>query len=972
MIRYLATLCFALSISLSYAQDFHLKSYYERTQINSGFVYDILQDNIGYITVLSGDGVHQLQGGIWDKLVDLNELNNTYPSAATALKSGLLIGNSYGELFLYEKGEINQIKSPIKNKITDIVSFDERFFVRDINNNLLILNKEYDYETLLNDNVLSIGISNNELLILREDAISKWDSKSAVFIPFLQNELKINNCLFTQSGKVLMSNSKRMYLAESSTLKIYDSLKLDFNIIKSWTLGSKVYFGYNGQVVIYEHNNNKLNYYGKIGRQSGLNGGEINSLYEDTEGQLWLGTNEQGLFSLPKLHYAEFKALPTKIKSLYKDGEDIYALSNNKVYQLKLTGEVEIEFIEYFNGNTNYQAFIVQDGSIFLADKQFIYVKNKDKINKIALPTSDLRINKLQLFGDRLYISTITHGVYLYNLEDPSGTWINWDTKTGLSHNDIAMVYEFPNTSDTWIFTNGAGLVKYDGNSFEYFGYSTGLRSFDVNDIAVIGENLWIASSGEGVYRINTKSDSLSFLQESFPESPVHAYSLDQREGKLSILAVEDLVIYDQAKSKLFKQSHDVNFIGGTHYHVDDDGFLILANERLFLSKLNFTDRIVDDRIHLKNIKVNGEQIPVKKNFTLPYKKYNIEFNIQAISPFYGKDLLYQYKLDNYDESWSKPSPLSYIIYKKLPDGKYKLRIRPVLNGKAFKETSLRFEILTPYWKKWWFIISSAILVILLTYFIATMRIRRIKNLAKRLSKMVDIRTSQLNKQNEQLKEYTYAISHDLKNPVLNIEGLSNILVDESIPEEEKQQIHIMLKETSGQLHQNLLGLIEVLKSGGQTSIETVSLNAIMREIEVENNSAFLNKDVEVKYDIKQESILFNKENLKSVLANLISNAIKYSHPDRKPEISLISYQKGGYNYLEIEDNGLGIDMEKDGDKLFGMFRRIHTNAEGSGVGMYMVNTIIQKAGGEIDVVSQLGVGTKFIIKIPVKPETLD
>jgi signal transduction histidine kinase len=320
----------------------------------------------------------------------------------------------------------------------------------------------------------------------------------------------------------------------------------------------------------------------------------------------------------------------------------------------------------------------------------------------------------------------------------------------------------------------------------------------------------------------------------------------------------------------------------------------------------------------------------------------------------------------------SKPSPLSYIIYKKLPDGQYTLHIRPVLNGRPLKETSLSFEILTPYWKEWWFIISCAILFFVLSYLIVTIRLRRIKSLAKRLSNMVDKRTSQLNKQNEQLKEYTYAISHDLKNPVLNIEGLSNILVDEELPQDEKRQIHIMLKETSGQLHQNLLGLIEVLKSGGLTSVEEVNIKDIMREIEIENNSAFLNKEVQVNYDIKQEHFLFNKENLKSVLANLVSNAIKYSHPDRKPEISFNSFQKGEYNYLEVEDNGLGIDMEKDGDKLFGMFRRIHTNAEGSGVGMYMVNTIIQKAGGEIDVESELGIGTKFIVKIPVKPETLD
>lgn len=962
---------FVLGFVFARSQDFHLKSYFERTQINTGFIYAVLQDKTGYITVLSGEGIHQLERGNWRKLLDIQSLNNTYPSAAVSNPKGLIIGNSYGDLFIYNDGNVSELKCPLKNKIDQIYYHQGKYFIKDISNKLLILDNNFDYVELLQDEITHLSQFKNNLYLLKEDVISKWNNESSTFIPTEENKFQIDKIFFSPDGKAIFSNEKKLFSGKLNPLKITDSLSLNLAFINSGYFGKKVYLSYNGAIHIFEESGGKLKFYGKIGIQSGLNGGEINCLYEDTEGQLWIGTNEQGLFSLPQLHYVEFKELPGKIQALSKDKGNYYVLSSNRVFKIDMPGEALIRFNEIYANPSPLTSFLVQNDSIITTDYQYLHIQSKMDDKKISLPQKDLKINRIQIFNSRVYISTVTHGVYRININSPEPQWENWDTKTGLSHNDAAMVYEISGENDVWIFTNGAGLIKYDGNSFEYFGNATGLRSFDINDVHYINNELWVASNGEGVYKIDLQNDSLSFLSETESNNPLYAYSLDFKDGKLSVLSVEDLFIYSTQTQQMFKQTHDVNFINGKHFQIDQDGYLILANGRLFLSKLNYSKRIVDDRIHIQNVKVNGERLSQKNHFSLPYKQYTIEFTIQAISPFYGKDFLYQHKLDGYDEEWSKPSPLSYIIYKKLPDGKYTLNVRPILGNKALSPTQVSFEIRTPFWKKWWFILLGLLFIIALIYFILSIRVRRIRRLAKRLSLMVEKRTSLLKRQNDQLKEFTYAISHDLKNPVLNIEGLSNILLEEDIPKEEAEQIHEMLKETSGQLHKNLLGLIEVLKSGGKTTVEELSIQELMKEVEVENNSAILNKDVKLIYNLKQDKITFNKENLKSVLANLTNNAIKYSHPDRPPIILVNSYQKKDYIFIEIHDNGLGIDMEKDGDKLFGMFRRIHTNAEGSGIGMYMVNNIIQRAGGQIDVTSQLDVGTCFTVKIPVNLETL-
>jgi two-component system, sensor histidine kinase len=109
----------------------------------------------------------------------------------------------------------------------------------------------------------------------------------------------------------------------------------------------------------------------------------------------------------------------------------------------------------------------------------------------------------------------------------------------------------------------------------------------------------------------------------------------------------------------------------------------------------------------------------------------------------------------------------------------------------------------------------------------------------------------------------------------------------------------------------------------------------------------------------------FSPKNLRSILYNLLSNGLKYAHPDRPPVVQIRSRCLPGRLVLTVQDNGLGLTQEQQG-KLFVLFQRLHTHVEGSGVGLYMVKRIVENAGGSIEVQSQPGVGTRFTVSLPM------
>jgi PAS domain S-box-containing protein len=232
------------------------------------------------------------------------------------------------------------------------------------------------------------------------------------------------------------------------------------------------------------------------------------------------------------------------------------------------------------------------------------------------------------------------------------------------------------------------------------------------------------------------------------------------------------------------------------------------------------------------------------------------------------------------------------------------------------------------------------------------------------------LKNAQLTAINNDLDNFVYTASHDLKAPIYNIEGLMKVLI-RSIPPESMQTERVeyttrMILESVERFKRTIGDLTEIskLQKEANQPVTPVSVKQVIEEVILDLKPAIEASGARIQMDVAEfPTIDFSEKNLRSIIYNLLSNAIKYRSPDRSPQVRIYGEQTGQYRVLSVEDNGLGLDLTKDRqEKLFAMFKRLHNHVEGTGVGLYMVKKIVENAGGKIEVKSKVGIGSTFSV----------
>ena len=238
----------------------------------------------------------------------------------------------------------------------------------------------------------------------------------------------------------------------------------------------------------------------------------------------------------------------------------------------------------------------------------------------------------------------------------------------------------------------------------------------------------------------------------------------------------------------------------------------------------------------------------------------------------------------------------------------------------------------------------------------------------RHLEARVEERTRELTRVNKDLDNFVYTASHDLKAPINNIEGLMVALRDTlNEPGPDMKEVASLLKmvdEAVGRFKTTLQDLTEIAKVQHEDASEKYKVNfsEILDDVKLNINDLIQSYGATITKDFTEvPEIVYSRKNLRSIIYNLLSNAIKYSSPERKPEVKLRSYTSGAYTVLSVKDNGLGMRPE-DSKKVFGMFTRMHTHVEGTGVGMAIVKRIVENSDGKIELESEVGEGTEFKI----------
>ncbi len=220
---------------------------------------------------------------------------------------------------------------------------------------------------------------------------------------------------------------------------------------------------------------------------------------------------------------------------------------------------------------------------------------------------------------------------------------------------------------------------------------------------------------------------------------------------------------------------------------------------------------------------------------------------------------------------------------------------------------------------------------------------------------------------NKELEAFSYSVSHDLRAPLRAINGYSKILQEdyaEKLDDDAISSLQGILKNSKrmGELIDDLLAFSRL----GRTEVKTSEINMTalvksVREEEMLGNSNNIEFVVQELLSTKGQQVL-----IKQVWINLISNAIKYSRHNPKTRIEIGSYYKDNLVIYYVKDNGVGFDMQYY-DKLFGVFQRLHSQEEfeGTGIGLAIVQKIIQRHKGTVWAESKLNEGSCFYFSLP-------
>jgi signal transduction histidine kinase/ligand-binding sensor domain-containing protein/DNA-binding response OmpR family regulator len=419
------------------------------------------------------------------------------------------------------------------------------------------------------------------------------------------------------------------------------------------------------------------------------------------------------------------------------------------------------------------------------------------------------------------------------------------------------------------------------------------------------------------------------------------------------------------------------------------------------------------------------EHINFIKEITFTYKQSDISFEFSALNLLLPDNNKYSYKLEGYDNEWHPLSKNRTANYLKLPPGRYLLKIKGTNNDGIWSKQvkTIAITILPPWWKTWWFRALTGIAIILSIMGFIRYRTQKViqKNII--LEKTVKERTKEIEEQKRELEQqadylqeinielkerqdelealttelktqseqlfdanknlqklnatkdkFFSIIAHDLKNPFQAILSSADTLAkkyEQLADDKRKDHINTIKESSTGayNLLENLLNWARTQTNAIEISTERVNIAELIHNTVQLYKVNAENKTITVVSDVPEKTFAFvDKNMLTTIVRNIFSNAIKYTYPGGKVEIS--AFEDKDETQISISDNGVGMDA-KSLENIFHV--TTHRSASGTlgesgtGLGLIICKEFIEKNNGSIVASSQPGIGTTFTLSLPVK-----
>ncbi|HEX7585162.1 MAG TPA: two-component regulator propeller domain-containing protein [Prolixibacteraceae bacterium] len=660
---------------------------------------------------------------------------------------------------------------------------------------------------------------------------------------------------------------------------------------------------------------------------SHLSSNAILCLLEDSNNQIWIGTWAGGL-----VHFDSKTKLFTSftIKNSGIQDDNIFTITEGENDDLWL-GSFEHGLIHYQIREKKFTEYTPDNSN--LCNKMIVKIAKYSK-GRLLIGTSEC----FQIFSPG-------SGQFLTYRSDPGNA-------NSLSYPRVTDIL-VENDSSVWIGTPD-GLNRFNPNTgfFKRFYEKDGLPNNFIKGLALdkLGD-LWITTNS-GICRF------------------------DYRRGKFKNFNKDDGLQSNEflARSILKTKSGDL-LMGGTK------GFNIVYPEKIAENKSIPNVLITDLKIFNKSVKPGAENSPLTRNIT-ETKTLTLSHELSVLTFYFAvmdfsapAKNQYAYMMQNFDREWIYPGNKGEATYTNLSPGEYVFRVKGSNNDGVWNEkgTSIRIIVLPPWWSTWWFrlIIISAIIFILASIYFS--RVRQLKNQKIQLKKSVAIKTAELHELNASKDKFFSIIAHDLKNPFNAIIGFSEIL-----KEEIQASDLAAIEEYAGLINTSAVQTLRLLENllewaNSQTGKIVfkpvpIKLNDLLNEEFSILNDMAIGKNIELKNSITDDLTIFADKNMiKTILRNLTSNAIKFTHKNGKVEVNALI--NNGHVEISVSDNGIGMTQEAMA-KLFRIDANLSTygteNEKGTGLGLILCKEFVDKHHGKIWVETKLGVGSQFKFTLPL------
>ena len=927
----------------------------EKVYLNSRPSRMIAMDSKGFLWIVSlSRGILRFdpESGIFTKFedpsVDLG--NDCFKSLYIDNQDKIWITTDGNGFFSYNPasnkfeqfGSKGDCKGTNQNIILDIVPDDEQHLLLAVDqggiNRFNKISKTFEY--FMYDNTNVEGLNNNGIWCFHKDREGiLWIGTSGGGINYY-NPKNYKFKIFKYNG------SNPNSLSYDNVTCFYEDHK---SLIWIGTDGGgvNVYDPETGRFTIFKH---------EPSNPYSISGNAILCIAEDKDHDIWIGTWDAGLDRFDRKTGRFIHYMPDKNNSSSISGKTIWNLAIDKNDTL---------WLGTFNVGTD------------------LFDKNKGVIRRFRTNPSDPKaiVGKrdwifFEDFEKNVWISTTT-GLNFYDCKTNS-------FKNYTFNDNLIAAFCKDKNGNLWVgtSTNGVYFCKPDGTLLYTYDISNGLPSNIIQSIVEDNAgNIWISSNG-GISRIDSKTK------------------------KFRNYSKEDGLQGDQ-----FKQQSSMVTREGEIYFGGYNGFNSFYPDSLKNNDFIPPVYITDFQIFNKPVRFGypGAQfqsyIGEAKEITLKWNQSVFSFTFSAINYSHSEKNQYAYIMEGFEKDWNYTNASRrYVTYTNLNPGAYTFKIKASNNDGVWNEkgVSLRIIILPPLWKTLWFRLIMFSIVIFILIFIFLSRVQHLKNQKILLEKLVTIKTNELQGKNEMLlnqakelnesnllleerrqhieelnaskDKFFSIIAHDLKNPFQTIIGFSEMQKEE-IKSGDKGAIEEyagLINSSAIQTYRLLENLLEWANSQrGKIPFNPVPINLIEtlnEEFSALNEIAKV-KNIELKSSLPSDlKIKADKDMIKTILRNLITNAIKFTHKNGLVEVR--ARIEDGNMEISVSDSGIGMTDETM-TKLFRIDANLTTrgteNEKGTGLGLFLCKEFVEKHGGKIWVESESGKGSTFKFFIPLR-----